>query len=109
SLERLLTDDVISVSDGGGEVQAALKTVKGRDKVIRLIEGVSRKLQMPPRASIVTLNGAPAVLFEDVVSSSTRATRYTVHITLDPHGRINRLETVLAPSKLAALDHIGLR
>src|SRR5262249_18364372 len=48
-LERLLAEDVISVSDGGGEVQAALKTIKGRDKVIRLIEGISRKLQFLPR------------------------------------------------------------
>jgi RNA polymerase sigma factor (sigma-70 family) len=108
-LERLLAEDVMSVSDGGGEVQAALKTVRGRDKVIRLIEGVSRKLQSPPRASIVSLNGWPAVLFEDVVSLSTKATRYTVHITLDPSGRINRLDTVLAPSKLVGLDVAGTR
>lgn len=36
-LERILADDVVSFSDGGGQVPAALHPVHGRAKVARLL------------------------------------------------------------------------
>ncbi|HKP87450.1 MAG TPA: sigma-70 family RNA polymerase sigma factor [Blastocatellia bacterium] len=102
-LERLLTEDVESISDGGGEVHAALRPIKGRDKVLRLIAGIGAKFVGKPRASVRMLNGLPAVLFEDVVSTATRATRYTLHVEVDDSGRIRRLDAVLAPAKLSAI------
>jgi RNA polymerase sigma-70 factor (ECF subfamily) len=102
-LERLLAEDVVSLSDGGGEVAAALQPIRGRGKVLRLIKALSEKLVSRPSTSFIVLNGYPAVLFEDVNSQATRATRYTVHIEVDSAGHITKLDAVLAPSKLTAI------
>lgn len=102
-LERLLAEDVISLSDGGGEVSAALHPIRGRAKVVRLILGLAAKGNATGRVSFRTLNGSAAVLFEDLESSTTAATRYTVHIEVDDFGRIRCLNAVLAPSKLSAV------
>ncbi len=102
-LERLLAADVVTFSDGGGEVQAALRPIRGRDKLLRLINALNAKLRGTPRVEWRVLNGLPAVVFEDVVSTATRATRYTMHVELDDAGLIRRLDSVLAPSKLIAV------
>ena len=102
-LERLLAEDVVSISDGGGKVAAALKPVRGRDKVLRLILGLAAKSVAEPRFGIHTLNSLPAVVVEDFRSTTTGATRYTVHIQLNAEGRIRGLHAVLAPGKLSAV------
>jgi len=102
-LERLLAEDVISLSDGGGEVSAARQAVRGRDKVLRLILGLAAKALAEPRFSIRSLNALPAILVEDVRSITTAATRYTIHFELDDRGSIRGLHAVLAPSKLSAI------
>jgi RNA polymerase sigma-70 factor (ECF subfamily) len=103
-LERLLAEEVVSISDGGGVVQAALRPIIGRDKLLRLIFAINEKLVAAPRVSFRDLNGLPAILFEDVVSTATRATRYTIHVEVDDAGRICRLDSVLAPDKLTAIN-----
>jgi RNA polymerase sigma factor (sigma-70 family) len=102
-LESLLAADVVSLSDGGGEVQAALQPIRGRDKMLRLIAALNTKIKGKPRVEWRVLNGLPALLFEDVDSTATRATRYTVHIELNDDGHIRRLDSVLAPGKLTAV------
>jgi RNA polymerase sigma-70 factor (ECF subfamily) len=102
-LEQLLAEDVVSLSDGGGEVAAALQPIRGRNKVLRLMTALLEKVVSPPRASFLVLNGQPAILLEDVNSRATRATRYTVHIEVDEAGRIRKLDAVLAPRKLTAI------
>jgi RNA polymerase sigma-70 factor (ECF subfamily) len=104
-LERLLVEDVVSVSDGGGEVAAALNVIRGRDKVLRLIAGLLAKTGAMPRISFRALNGLPAALFEEVKISATRATRYTLHVNVDDAGRIRRIDAVLAPGKLTAINN----
>ncbi|MFY9609780.1 MAG: sigma-70 family RNA polymerase sigma factor [Blastocatellia bacterium] len=103
ALEQLLAEDIVSISDGGGKVNAALNPIKGRAKLLRLIASLSAKLRAAPRASLRDFNGLPAILFEDVDSSSTAATRYTVHIEVNNDGKIRKLDTVLAPDKLTAV------
>ena len=102
-LERLLAADVINLSDGGGEVAAALRPIVGRNKLLRFFTGLSTKLRSQPRVVFRELNGLPAIVFENVESTLSRATRYTLQIELDDAGRISRLDSVLAPSKLAAI------
>ena len=102
-LERLLAEDVVSLSDGGGEVQAAMRPIRGRANMLRLLTALNAKLTGRPRVEWRVLNGLPALIFEDVHSTATRATRYTVQIELDDAGRIRRLDSVLAPSKLTAV------
>jgi SnoaL-like domain/Sigma-70 region 2 len=43
-LERLLADDVVSWSDGGGKVPAGLRPVRGREKVARLFAALGPAL-----------------------------------------------------------------
>lgn len=102
-LERLLAEDVISLSDGGGEVNAARQPIRGRDKVLRLILGLAAKSMAEPRFAVRTLNGLPAILVEDVRSITTAATRYTIHFEVNNEGRVRGLHAVLAPSKLSAI------
>jgi RNA polymerase sigma-70 factor (ECF subfamily) len=103
-LERLLAEDVVSVSDGGGEVSAARQPVRGRDKVLRLILGIAAKSLREPRFVVRMLNGLPAILIEDVRSTTNAATRYTIHVEIDDRGRIHALRSVLAPGKLSAIN-----
>ena len=102
-IERLLAEDVVSMSDGGGEVTAARQPVRGRDRVLRLILGLAAKSLVEPRFDIRSLNGSPAIVVEDVYRSSKLASRYTIHFDLDQEGRIRGLHTVLAPRKLSAV------
>jgi RNA polymerase sigma-70 factor (ECF subfamily) len=103
ALERLLKEDVVLVSDGGGEVLAALNKIVGRDKVIRFIRGVSAKAQAATNVSFRVLNGSPAVIVDYIGSGDRAATRFTLHCETDEAARISRLHFVLAPSKLTAV------
>lgn len=102
-IESLLATDATSITDGGGEVRAALRTIFGRDKVIRLIFGLLSKLPAGLEPSFVDLNGLPAVVFE-VEYREGYASRFTLQIELDDQGKIRTLQSVLAPSKLLALS-----
>jgi len=102
-IEKLLAEEVINISDGGGEVNAALRIIRGRDKVLRLIVGLAAKSLAEPRFSFRELNGLPAVIVSDVRPATGAATRYTIHFEVDDEGRVRELLAVLAPSKLAAV------
>ena len=99
-LERLLAADVVSISDGGGEVAAALRPIQGRDKVLRLILKTAEKTGASVGMLFRSLNGLPAVLFETATPLSNRVTRFTMHCDVDRSGLIRSLHFVLAPSKL---------
>lgn len=103
-LEQLLTADVVEMSDGGGEVAAARTPIVGRDRVLRLVLGLSQKFPAPPRPSFCVLNGMPAVIFELDDRPPGFASRFTMQCEVDDAGRISRLGFVLAPRKLSALQ-----
>jgi RNA polymerase sigma-70 factor (ECF subfamily) len=102
-LEQLLASDVLTLSDGGGVTNAALNPIRGRDKVLRLILGISAKSMSRPRFDLRMLNGLPAVMVEDVGSVPPNAPRFTLHFEVDESGLIRRLHAVLAPRKLTAV------
>ena len=95
-LMDLLAPDVVLLGDGGGKAKAALRPMRGSDKVARWLVAVS-----PPAEQVSiewsTVNGAPAVLIHvggvlDSVAS----------MDVD-EGRISRIYLVRNPDKLAAL------
>lgn len=102
-LERLLAEDVIVVSDGGGEVTALLEPMRGRARVLRLITKLYETYRGVTETSFCELNSEPAVLVEREKVRPGHASRYTMHCQLDDVGRIERLDFVFAPSKLIAL------
>jgi len=103
ALEKLLAADVVSISDGGGEVAAALKPIHGRDKVLRLILKTAERFGDSLGMLFRSLNGLPAVLFEAPEPLPNHATRFTMHCDVDQSGLIKRLNFVIAPSKLSRL------
>ncbi len=64
ALERLLTDDVVFTSDGGGKVPAATAPVIGRERVTKFIFGLKEKQgwRNVIRMDLVMLNGMPGTL-----------------------------------------------
>jgi RNA polymerase sigma-70 factor (ECF subfamily) len=99
-LEKLLTAEVVNISDGGGEVAAALRPIHGRDKVIRLVTKLAEHYGASIDVSFQVLNGLPAVVIRGIDSEPSRASRFTMHCEINGAGRIRKLLTVLAPSKL---------
>ena len=102
-LERLLAEDVVELSDGGGEVYAALAPIHGRDKVLRLIFGLAKKIGPLPAPVFRELNGMPALAFEGPDREPKFASRFAIQCEIDRDGRIRTLVNVLAPRKLSAL------
>lgn len=61
-LTRVLADDAVFYSDGGGKRRAALRPILGRDKVIRFVIGVLRKGSLPTQVTPAWINGMPGLI-----------------------------------------------
>jgi RNA polymerase sigma-70 factor, ECF subfamily len=64
ALQRLLTDDVVLMTDGGGKRPAAINPVQGSDKVARFFAGLVQKFgygRVEP-LEIVCINGLPGFI-----------------------------------------------
>jgi|SRR5580704_572594 RNA polymerase sigma factor (sigma-70 family) len=102
-LERLLKEDAVLVSDGGGEVLAARNVISGRQNVLKLIFGLAKKVSGKVRVSFKLFNGLPALLIEGPQSDPNFATRYTLHCEVNDSACIEKLNMVVAPSKLTSV------
>jgi RNA polymerase sigma-70 factor (ECF subfamily) len=102
SLEAMLTDDVESISDGGGVVGAARRVVSGRAKVAQLILGVLEKFAQGIAMTSVVVNGETAML-------GTRDGEPVVLWTIEagPEG-VRRLLIVLNPHKLERFTQLAV-
>jgi len=60
-IEALLAEDVETTTDGGGDYQAALRTIVGRDKVTRFYFAVALS-SSEVEGDFVMLNGLPSVV-----------------------------------------------
>jgi RNA polymerase sigma factor (sigma-70 family) len=98
SLESMLAEDVVSVADGGGRINAARKPVAGRARVARYLAGVLGRgggARLGLRASYAEVNGAPAVLGwagESLVGALV--------LSVDDGGRVAELHIAANPDKL---------
>lgn len=95
----VLSPDVVLHTDGGGHVQAALRPILGRDRVLRFLAGV-----MPDdvRVEAVHVNGSPGFLvsYGDVLDSVG-----TAAVEAGPDGvLVTHLYLVRNPEKLRRLD-----
>jgi RNA polymerase sigma-70 factor (ECF subfamily) len=93
-LERMLHEDVVVWSDGGGRARAARNPIEGRAKVVRFFTAV---LGRPITAVPLRLNGGPARLVQ-----GPRA-RYAFTVAVSD-GRIAGFYMVANPDKLQAID-----
>ena len=102
-LEKLLAADVTVVTDGGGEVNAMMSPMRGREKVIRLITQLYELRRSVTEVSFRSLNDQPALLVTRSEIRPGHASRYTLQCDYAESGQIRCLNFVFAPSKLAAL------
>jgi RNA polymerase sigma-70 factor (ECF subfamily) len=109
AVEALLADDVVVLSDGGGEYKAARRPVHGPSRVTAFLLGVARKRPPPRGGALRTLNGLPAVIVDAGEYRDRYAPRYVLQCALAPNGRIGAVYLVLATSKLARLFEPALR
>lgn len=61
-VQRLVADEVVWWSDGGGKRAAATKPLYGREKVLAFVEGLMRMKQPNMVAELSETNGFPSVL-----------------------------------------------
>lgn len=96
SLERMLAEDVVAWSDGGGKATAARRPVFGQVGVARLFSGLPRVPRAArARFSIELVNGDPAV----AIYESEALTYLVVPEVADD--RIVAFRTIANPDKLA--------
>lgn len=93
-LERVLARDVTFVGDGGGEVAAARRPVRGHDRVARLLLGLAGKLPEGATAEPVWVNGSMGVLIR-LGATPVAVTSFEVG-----DGRVQRVFNVVNPQKL---------
>jgi RNA polymerase sigma-70 factor, ECF subfamily len=96
ALIKLLAEDAVLYTDGGGKRVAALNPIYGADKILRFFAGVARKNTALAMLQIraATVNGLPGfVLREDDGSVSTMALEHR-------DGRIVAIYVVRNPEKL---------
>ncbi|HEY4183304.1 MAG TPA: sigma-70 family RNA polymerase sigma factor [Kofleriaceae bacterium] len=58
-IARLLAEEAVFYTDGGGKRHAALNPIYGRDKIVRFLLGVARKALPLERVERVQINGLP--------------------------------------------------
>lgn len=99
-LSQLLCADAVVTTDGGGEVRAARKEVRGRDRAARLLVGIYRHGGNPPGATFEFdwVNGCPAML------SYVDGRLWLMLLIEDDGERITAVRTVMAPTKLRSLQ-----
>lgn len=112
-LERLLADEVVSWSDGGGKVPAGLRPILGRAKVARLFAALGPGLAAggkltPALAHAVgeTLRGGVSMSQAEVNGSPSTllwadSGLFAVFVPVIDGGKITALYTIAAPDKLA--------
>jgi RNA polymerase sigma-70 factor, ECF subfamily len=96
ALADLLAADAMLHTDGGGKRKAALRIIKGRDRIVRFSIGVFRKFTVPMAIEMrfTRINGLPGfvTVFDD---GSLQTTAFEI-----ADGRIAAMYVVLNPDKL---------
>ncbi|MDR8390352.1 RNA polymerase sigma-70 factor [Aliifodinibius sp. S!AR15-10] len=100
NLEKMLADDAILYSDGGGKVTAARRPIFGANKIARFMVGIRKQQQdHAVEVEFTEVNGVPGLV---------------VHIADKLHsvwsfeiadGKVQHIYTVLNPDKLSHLSH----
>lgn len=96
-LRRVLSDDVVLVSDGGRDVHAARRPVVGVDRVSRLLCNIASRVPADSTISHHEVNGEPGLVF-------TRAHRTAMVMVFEIRSnRIHAIRLVINPDKLSRL------
>jgi len=102
-METLLTDDVCSLTDGGGRYTALREPLVGRAAVTRFHLQTARRRAAVSRTDFRWINGAAALVVSTRPLRAQMAPRLVLRCEVDAHGRIRQLHTILNPRKLTAV------
>jgi RNA polymerase sigma-70 factor (ECF subfamily) len=103
AVEALLADDVVVLSDGGGEFKAALRPVHGPPHTAAFVIGVGRKRAPPAGFEIGVYNGLPSVVVDAGRNGNRWAPTIFMQCPIDASGRVRAVYIVLATRKLARI------
>jgi RNA polymerase sigma-70 factor, ECF subfamily len=95
ALMALVAEDASWTSDGGGRARAALKVIRGRERVVRFVLGVLGRHTDRVAFEITAVNGEPALALR---AEGRLFSIMTVHTD---GARILDVYTILNPAKLA--------
>jgi RNA polymerase sigma-70 factor, ECF subfamily len=103
ALSQLLAPDVVMLADGGGEVLAAGRPLRGQEQVIRFLVGLAERYAEGTIVSTARVNGEPALLFQvsEACLRHPRQPRFGIYAVAASGGRIHEVFAILAPDKLA--------
>jgi RNA polymerase sigma-70 factor (ECF subfamily) len=102
AIEALLAEDVRTTTDGGGQFRSALRTIVGREKVMRFYLAVAVNAA-DGAVRMAALNGVPSAVVDIPLPPAGIAPRFTLTAELNHEGKIAHLYVVSATSKLTAL------
>lgn len=99
--KALLADDVVLLSDGGGEYSAARLPIHGPERVMLFLGRLIELRGIPTDITVRQVNGATAIdaTYEHV--KHTEPPRAVTGVTLDASGRIAMMFSVVSRSKLS--------
>lgn len=103
-LERaksLLADDAVCLQDGGGEYLAAGIELSGPERIVRVLDGVTRRASPIASIELRALSGTAGFVARTQPTRAKVAPRWVILCDLAPDGRIRTLYTVLASRKLS--------
>ena len=95
---KLLAPDVTFWSDGGGQVTAALKPLRGAMKVARFLLAIQRKSLSAIGADLANINGQPSIVLRTGSDSHSVMTFKIVD------GYIQTIYCIRNPEKLKQLN-----
>lgn len=102
-MEALLTDDVRSLTDGGGRYTALREPLVGRAAVTRFHLETARRRAPISRTELRWINGVAALVVVTRPLRPQMAPRLVLRCEVDAEGRIRELHTILNPRKLTAV------
>ena len=106
ALGRLLADDVVLRSDGGGEVHAIGRVLRGAARVSSVVLALTSASGPPLDVRVVSVNGMPALLERVAPHRSPGWPRASLtSVVLDADARIARVN-IVAPSKLTHVEGV---
>jgi len=102
-MEALLTDDVRSLTDGGGRYTALREPLVGKAAVTRFHLETARRRAPISRTELRWINGVAALVVVTRPLRPRMAPRLVLRCEVDAEGRIRELHTILNPRKLTAV------
>jgi RNA polymerase sigma-70 factor, ECF subfamily len=107
ALARLLAEDAVFYSDGGGKRAAAGKPIRGREKILRFLAGIAGKWPGPLYMEPARINGLPGFVVRGPQGVETLALEIREQVGEQVGGQIVAMYGIRNPDKLRHLEGPG--